>query len=71
MGANYDNEKSHCTDQPPYQFTTDDVEDVLDATEQETASEKTKETSAPCVTGVRWAAAAWLRRSKPNANCVS
>lgn len=34
--------KSKCTEQPPFQVTTDDVEDVLDAAERETASEKTK-----------------------------
>ena len=31
-------------EEPPYQVTTDDVEDVFDATERETASGKTKKT---------------------------
>ena len=36
--------KSTCTDEPPYQVTTDGVEDVFDAAEPDAASEKTKRT---------------------------
>ena len=36
--------QSTCTDEPPYQVTTDGVEDVFDAAEPDAASEKTKRT---------------------------
>jgi hypothetical protein len=36
--------KSKCTEEPPYQVTTNDVEDVLDEKERDTASKDTKMT---------------------------
>ena len=36
--------KSICTDEPPYQVTTDDVEDVLDTLECEMSKDNAKKT---------------------------